>query len=46
MEFPLASAISAAKSAIRDQEAMFNEFKARQGLDRLEAEIESLNTKK
>ena len=46
MEFPLASAISAAKSAIKDQEAMFNEFKARQGLDRLEAELESLNTSK
>ena len=29
MEYALASAISAAKSAVRDQEAMFNEFKTR-----------------
>ena len=45
VEYPLASMRQDALNAAKKEEALYNEFKARQGFDALEQEIEKLETK-
>ncbi|HIB73664.1 MAG TPA: hypothetical protein EYO50_07065 [Candidatus Marinimicrobia bacterium] len=44
VEYALQNAVDASVSEARNQEALYNEFKARQGFEALEKELNSLNT--
>ena len=44
VEYALQDAVDASVSEARNQEALYNEFKARQGFEALEKELNSLNT--